>query len=67
MKNCSLGKYVNDSKFILLHAFLHDAAVFKYEFELNRSVQRTVICCPGFLTTVFWAIRVEKFTVFSIT
>ena len=54
MKNCSLEKYLNDSKFIWLHAFMHDAAVFKYELELNRNVQRTVICCPGFLTHIFF-------------
>ena len=57
MKSCSLEKYLNDSKLLRLHAFLHDAAGFNH--ELIRSVQGTVIRCSGTKTTVFWTIRVK--------
>ena len=31
MKKCSWEKYLNDYKFLCLHAFLQDAAAFKHE------------------------------------
>ena len=34
-----LGKYLNDSKFIWLRAFLHDAAVFKCELEVFWAIR----------------------------
>ena len=54
IKNGSLKKYLNDSNFLKLPAILNGAAGLK--LELNKNVQPAVICCPGTLTTVFWAI-----------